>query len=320
MTSKAFGLAQLGNVFDDGALSNRNLIINGAMQVAQRGTSASPASLFAYNTADRARLSGNSFAGTVDQSIVTGQNVGDFVGNALKTTITSAGASGSLAGYNYRIEPQDINMFDGKTMTFSFYAKADAATSLTFSVSGDSVMVSSVVIPLTTSWQRFTQTFTYSSTTSASFVDLTLRADGTILTSHYLTGVQLEIGDTSTSFEHELYSVTLQKCQRYFTRIDGQSEHIGQNYSGSSCDTNISIPVTMRATPTFSCEDTQNTANTGSIYSSGAYNYGISAALNSGRSRNNQMLVRLTGALSPAGSQDDCVQIQFNDLQFDAEL
>jgi hypothetical protein len=39
MTSKAFGLAQLGNAFADGALSNRNVIINGAMQVAQRGTS-----------------------------------------------------------------------------------------------------------------------------------------------------------------------------------------------------------------------------------------------------------------------------------------
>ena len=37
--SKARGLADLGNVYDDGALSNRNLIINGAMQVAQRGTS-----------------------------------------------------------------------------------------------------------------------------------------------------------------------------------------------------------------------------------------------------------------------------------------
>jgi hypothetical protein len=37
--SKARGLADLGNVYNDGALSNRNLIINGAMQVAQRGTS-----------------------------------------------------------------------------------------------------------------------------------------------------------------------------------------------------------------------------------------------------------------------------------------
>jgi hypothetical protein len=36
--SKARKLADLGNVYDDGALSHRNLIINGAMQISQRGT------------------------------------------------------------------------------------------------------------------------------------------------------------------------------------------------------------------------------------------------------------------------------------------
>jgi hypothetical protein len=53
MTSKAFGLAQLGNAYADGALSNRNIIINGAMQVAQRGTSASGVSASGYYTCDR---------------------------------------------------------------------------------------------------------------------------------------------------------------------------------------------------------------------------------------------------------------------------
>ena len=36
MSSKARGLADLGNAFDDGALSNRNLIINGGMVIDQR--------------------------------------------------------------------------------------------------------------------------------------------------------------------------------------------------------------------------------------------------------------------------------------------
>jgi len=160
-----------------------------------------------------------------------------------------------LAGYNYRIEPQDINMFDGKTMTFSFYAKADAATSLTFSVSGDSVMVSSVVIPLTTSWQRFTQTFTYSSTTSASFVDLTLRADGTILTSHYLTGVQLEIGDTATPFEHRSYGDELQRCQRYFNRYktEGGFALIVPSINGGTTNARCALALStkLRTTPTI---------------------------------------------------------------------
>ena len=34
MTSKAFELARLGSAYSDGALSHRNMIFNGAMQVA----------------------------------------------------------------------------------------------------------------------------------------------------------------------------------------------------------------------------------------------------------------------------------------------
>jgi hypothetical protein len=40
MTSKAFGLAQLGNAYADGALSNRSKIINGAMTIDQRNAGA----------------------------------------------------------------------------------------------------------------------------------------------------------------------------------------------------------------------------------------------------------------------------------------
>ena len=38
MTSKAFELARLGNAYSDGALSNRNAIINGSFKVSQRVT------------------------------------------------------------------------------------------------------------------------------------------------------------------------------------------------------------------------------------------------------------------------------------------
>ena len=52
--SKARELAELGAVYDSGALSNRNLVINGAMQVAQRGTSSTGFSATSgYYTVDR---------------------------------------------------------------------------------------------------------------------------------------------------------------------------------------------------------------------------------------------------------------------------
>ena len=38
--SKARQLADLGNQIDDGAITGSNMVVNGAMNVAQRGTSA----------------------------------------------------------------------------------------------------------------------------------------------------------------------------------------------------------------------------------------------------------------------------------------
>ena len=59
--SKARELAELGAVYDSGALSNRNLLINGAMQVFQRGTSFTNSSA-AYN-ADRWSVDNNAGGG-----------------------------------------------------------------------------------------------------------------------------------------------------------------------------------------------------------------------------------------------------------------
>ena len=42
--SKARELAELGAVYDSGALSNRNILMNGAQVISQRGTSALTAS------------------------------------------------------------------------------------------------------------------------------------------------------------------------------------------------------------------------------------------------------------------------------------
>ena len=66
----------------------------------------------------------------------------------------------------------------------------------------------------------------------------------------YLTGVQLEIGDVATPFEHESYGDTLQKCQRYYFQYDGII--YGQDYGGVYTLGSVCNPVTMRAQPTYS--------------------------------------------------------------------
>ena len=72
-----------------------------------------------------------------------------------------------------------------------------------------------------------------------------------------ITGVQLEVNDTSTDFEHENYGTTLAKCQRYYY-VSGTNWMSGRAYGASpSVDGYVvpfQFPVTMRASPavTFS--------------------------------------------------------------------
>jgi hypothetical protein len=75
-----------------------------------------------------------------------------------------------------------------------------------------------------------------------------------------ITGVQLEVGSSATPFEHEPYSVTLSKAQRYYYSwvSSGLSDniYIRSPYStgtppNSSASAAYTFPVTMRANPTI---------------------------------------------------------------------
>ena len=67
-----------------------------------------------------------------------------------------------------------------------------------------------------------------------------------------LTGVQLELGNVATDFEHEPYATTLAKCQRYYYKHDiqgGIGPYYTQYHSGHKFVHDF-FPVTMRAAPT----------------------------------------------------------------------
>ena len=67
----------------------------------------------------------------------------------------------------------------------------------------------------------------------------------------YLTGVQLEVGDTVTSFEHRSFGDELLRCQRYYQFIDYYSNTGNASHAYKYAE-NISYYSEMRATPTFS--------------------------------------------------------------------
>ena len=68
-----------------------------------------------------------------------------------------------------------------------------------------------------------------------------------------ITGVQMEVGDTATPFEHRSFGEELAKCQRYYYQI-GDGTGFGSAQSGSGANEYLWAypfrhPVPMRATP-----------------------------------------------------------------------
>jgi hypothetical protein len=89
---------------------------------------------------------------------------------------------------------------------------------------------------------------------------------GTSGATFYLTGVQLEVGSTATSFDYRPYGTELALCQRYFQRFDGANNSVEVfAYAGGGGQViiaNLTNCVTMRANPTATFVGTWTTSNT----------------------------------------------------------
>tara|TARA_R110002020_G_scaffold35866_2_gene108090 strand:- start:83 stop:694 length:612 start_codon:yes stop_codon:yes gene_type:complete len=69
-----------------------------------------------------------------------------------------------------------------------------------------------------------------------------------------ITGIQLEVGETATPFEHRSFGDELARCQRFYFKILSTSTAdafaVGQNNTTARADGSLGFPVTMRASPT----------------------------------------------------------------------
>ena len=266
-----------------------NLIINGAMTVAQRGTSASGVTDNGYHTLDRWRLiASGATLNTSQQEFTLGQT--DVPSQFKYFQRIEVTTGDNNAGVDYRIE--DVTTISGETVTLSFYAKGtnpaggnmDLHCTQNFG-SGGSTAVTTLIdtYVLTSSWQRFTFTFTIPSISgktvgTSSFIQIDNRqpdADtGTAAWTLDFTGVQLEAGSNASSFAHESYADTLQKCQRYYYRLDNLSINaaIGTGYNQSTTNSlvYIAFPSSMRDTP--SSLETTGTAGEYDVLNVGTVN------------------------------------------------
>jgi hypothetical protein len=278
-------------------LGDRNLIINGAMQVAQRGTGDTGVTGGPSWAADRFRLDISS-CGTWTTANTTSSLPSGF-SNSIKVDCTSQ--KPTLTGTNnlffsQYIEAQNLQDLaygtsDAKQITLSFWVKSnvtgdfvveldhgDAGTfngikytinaantweykTLTFDGDTSNVINNDNGVGLYVQWclaagpdlQSGTfQSNTWQSTTGNRFVGQTnLAASNT--NEWQITGVQLEVGNTATPFQHRSYADELQRCQRYFYRKNAEQPYtrfdIGMAQSNVAAAILVQHPVRMRTLP-----------------------------------------------------------------------
>jgi hypothetical protein len=114
--------------------SYRNLIINGAMQIAQRGTSTASITTSGYYTADRWSFSSiATMIGTWTNSVENDAPTGSGFQKSLKALCTTANASPSASAttrITMRLEGQDVQRIakgtsNAQKLALSFWVKAN---------------------------------------------------------------------------------------------------------------------------------------------------------------------------------------------------
>ena len=270
--TKCAELANLiGNINAGGGGANKNVIINGAMNVSARGTSSTGIGASSgYFTVDRFSIYSSGTAGrltmTQDSSAPSG------FANSIKLDCTTADtsiASGEYLILTQRIEGQNLQSFakgtsDAKPFAVSFYVKGNAsATYVAELMDNDNSRQVGKTFTVGTDWTRVELSFP-ADTTGAFDDDANASLDlsiwlhagstftsGTLQTSwgsfdnskrvgsgtssffsstdntFFITGVQLEVGQNATEFEHEPITVTENKCFRYFEQFQGTNTHGG---------------------------------------------------------------------------------------------
>ena len=302
--TKAAELAKMGEVLTNSQIGGRrNIIINGAMQVAQRGTSSTGLGASSgYFVCDRWNLYANGTAGRLTMAQVA--DIHDGFANALKLTCTTADtsiAAGEQVMLMYRIEGQDLQQLkkgtsDAERVTLSFYVKGNAsATYIAELMDADnSNRHVNASFNVTTDWTRVAITFPADTTgtlddDNAVSLDLMIHlhngsnfTSGTLQTTwgslvqanrgvggtsffdstdrtFFITGVQLEVGEQATPFEHRSFGEELALCQRYLQKYTGVTAiktfpHTSTLHSWNDNNASngmVSTTTTMRAAPTI---------------------------------------------------------------------
>jgi hypothetical protein len=342
---------------------NRNLVINGAQNIAQRGTSLTSQNTSHFVT-DRFEPTLSSYGvWTTEQS----SDAPDGFSKSLKMTCTTADTSPGSTDFcriSYVPEAQDLQHLNfgssaAKTTTVSFWVKSNVVATYVFwmyqpdnantrqinrlftvdsadtweyktlTIEGDtsgtinndngSGMLIGWILSSGTGYTSGTRPTNWTNHTAADrWVGLTADVGGTVNNYFQITGVQWEVGDTATDFEHRTFGDELAKCQRYCLVLDsgivyGTYGYVGFAENSTTAKVIMSFPVHMRSAP--------------SLTRSGSFTYdGASGnpSISSTGAVNTPYCSRIEDTVSGATQGQGLILINNNDsdakLTFDAEL
>lgn len=306
----------------ENALGVRNLVINGDMRFAQRGTSFTGKTSGNTFGADRFKTQLGT-AGTWTISQDTDVPTGQGFSKSYKMDCTTANASLSAGSYGifvHRMEGQMLQHLKKGTSsaeqtTLSFWVKSNKTGTYQVNLRDNDnsrLVGSEYTISSANTWEKKTITFagdtsgaldndnahslqieywfvagsTYSGGTAPSAWEASNNSDRAAnvvnladSTSNYInfTGIQLEIGDTATPFEHRPYDTELVRCQRYYEKSYNDGTAVGTATTGhtqgvqgaqgqtttSAVGSYINFTVQKRTTPTITTYD--SAGNSGKV-------------------------------------------------------
>ena len=302
--------------FSEQTINFRNILINGDMSIAQRGTSASSLTSTSYPTVDRFQFQiGSAGTWSVEQSstVPTGQGFAKSTKIDCTTADASLGASDYVI-FNQNIEGQNLQYLlkgtaSAKSLTCSFWVRSNkTGTYICEIVDNDNTrqISKSYTINSADTWEKKTLTFvgdttgtldndnatslqlffwlaagstfsggsslktSWGSTTNERAVGQVNLADSTS-NEWYITGVQLEAGQVASDFEFLPVDVNLQRCYRYYYKMDStvQYARLGIGHATSTTVGSITIfpEVAMRIAPSSVDSSNLGLWKTGAIQS-----------------------------------------------------
>jgi len=230
-TVNSSGLSTVGSLNVPNTFGFKNRLINGGMQIWQRGTSLTVGSATYTYTADRFKVYSANTSTTVSRN--TSVPTGFQYSFQLQRTASNTGTN--LLSVVQIIETANCYDLAGQSVTLSFWVKKGANYSggnittqvLTGTVAdqggdpyawtGLATAVNDSTYTPTTTWTKVSYTGTVASNVLEIAPVVTFTPTGTAGAddSLYITGVQLELGSQATSFDFRSYGTELALCQRY---------------------------------------------------------------------------------------------------------